>query len=107
MNWTEVKIYTTTEGIEPLTGSLLSLGIQGFMIEDAQDFDEFLHDTTPHWDYIDQEVMKKMKNCESSVTLQIIRREWKNLPAQGRFWQDLNPKIRMENTADWKWKSKM
>lgn len=71
MNWTEVKIYTTTEGIEPLTGSLLSLGIQGFMIEDAQDFDEFLHDTTPHWDYIDQEVMKKMKNCESSVTLYV------------------------------------
>ena len=71
MNWTEVKIYTTTEGIEPLTGSLLSLGIQGFMIEDAQDFDEFLYDTTPHWDYIDQEVMKKMKNCESSVTLYV------------------------------------
>ncbi len=23
MNWTQVKIYTTTEGIEPLTGSLL------------------------------------------------------------------------------------
>ena len=41
------------------------------MIEDAQDFDEFLHDTTPHWDYIDQEVMKKMKNCESSVTLYV------------------------------------
>lgn len=28
MNWTEVKIYTTSEGIEPLTGNLLSLGIQ-------------------------------------------------------------------------------
>ena len=63
MNWTEVKIYTTTEGIEPLTGSLLSLGIQGFMIEDAQDFDEFLHDTTPHWDYIDQEVMQRYLVC--------------------------------------------
>lgn len=69
MNWTEVKIYTTSEGIEPLTGSLLDLGIQGFMIEDAQDFDEFLHDTTPHWDYIDREVMQKMKNCETSVTI--------------------------------------
>ena len=46
MNWTEVKIYTTTEGIEPLTGSLLSLGIQGFMIEDAQDFTNFC--TIPH-----------------------------------------------------------
>lgn len=71
MNWTEVKIYTTSEGIEPLTGNLLSLGIQGFMIEDAQDFDEFLHDTTPHWDYIDQEVMQKMKDCETSVTLYV------------------------------------
>ncbi|WP_296626886.1 50S ribosomal protein L11 methyltransferase [uncultured Negativibacillus sp.] len=69
MNWTEVKIYTTSEGIEPLTGSLLDLGIQGFMIEDAKDFDEFLHDTTPHWDYIDQEVMAHMKDCETSVTL--------------------------------------
>lgn len=38
MNWTEVKIYTTTEGIEPLTGSLLNLGIQGFMIEDGSGF---------------------------------------------------------------------
>lgn len=71
MNWTQVKIYTTTEGIEPLTGSLLDLGIGGFVIEDAQDFDEFLHDTTPHWDYIDQDVMKKMKNCETSVTLYV------------------------------------
>ena len=64
-----MKIYTTSEGIEPLTGSLLDLGIQGFMIEDAKDFDEFLHDTTPHWDYIDQEVMAHMKDCETSVTL--------------------------------------
>ena len=71
MNWTQVKIYTTTEGIEPLTSSLLDLGIGGFVIEDAQDFDEFLHDTTPHWDYIDQDVMKKMKNCETSVTLYV------------------------------------
>ena len=69
MNWTEVKIYTTTAGIDPLTGSMLDLGLQGFMIEDAQDFDEFLHDTTPHWDYVDQAVMEKMKDCETCVTI--------------------------------------
>lgn len=71
MNWTEVKIYTTTAGIDPLTGSMLDLGLQGFMIEDAQDFDEFLHDTTPHWDYVDQEVMEKMKDCETCVTIYV------------------------------------
>lgn len=71
MNWTEVKIYTTTTGIDPLTGSMLDLGLQGFMIEDAQDFDEFLHDTTPHWDYVDQAVMEKMKDCETCVTIYV------------------------------------
>lgn len=71
MNWTEVKIYTTTAGIDPLTGSMLDLGLQGFMIEDAQDFDEFLHDTTPHWDYVDQAVMEKMKDCETCITIYV------------------------------------
>ena len=71
MNWTEVKIYTTTAGIDPLTGSMLDLCLQGFMIEDAQDFDEFLHDTTPHWDYVDQAVMEKMKDCETCVTIYV------------------------------------
>ena len=71
MNWTEVKIYITTAGIDPLTGSMLDLGLQGFMIEDAQDFDEFLHDTTPHWDYVDQAVMEKMKDCETCVTIYV------------------------------------
>ena len=71
MNWTEVKIYTTTAGIDPLSGSMLDLGLQGFMIEGAQDFDEFLHDTTPHWDYVDQAVMEKMKDCETCVTIYV------------------------------------
>ena len=43
MNWTEVKIYTTTEGIEPLTAGLLNVGIKGFIVEDAADFEQFLN----------------------------------------------------------------
>ena len=66
-----MKIYTTTAGIDPLTGSMLDLGLQGFMIETAQDFDEFLHDTTPHWDYVDQAVMEKMKDCETWLTIYV------------------------------------
>ena len=45
MNWTEVKIYTTTEGIEPLTAGLMNIGIKGFIVEDAADFEQFLKDT--------------------------------------------------------------
>ena len=38
MNWTEVKITTNKEGIEPITGLLLNLGITGIQIENPEDF---------------------------------------------------------------------
>lgn len=66
--WIEMDIYTTTEGIEPLTGSLLGMGVNGFAIEDAADFDEFLNDKTINWDYIDDDLMG-LKDCETTVTV--------------------------------------
>ncbi|MBR6102802.1 MAG: 50S ribosomal protein L11 methyltransferase [Ruminococcus sp.] len=68
MNWIEIDIYTTTEGIEPLTGSLLGMGINGFVIKDPADFDEFLNDKTINWDYIDDDLMG-LKDGETTVTV--------------------------------------
>jgi len=42
MLWTEVKIHTTTEGIEPVSGILLMNGINGYAVEDSEDFKSFL-----------------------------------------------------------------
>ncbi|MGN1133716.1 MAG: 50S ribosomal protein L11 methyltransferase [Oscillospiraceae bacterium] len=66
MNWIELEIYTTTEGIEAVTGSLLGMGITGFQIKDAADFEEFLSDKSINWDYIDDDLMG-LKNCETTV----------------------------------------
>ena len=68
MNWTEAKIYTTTLGIDHVTGALMQIGITGFVIEDSQDFENFLTDTTIYWDYVDEDLMK-LKECETSVTI--------------------------------------
>lgn len=67
MNWTEVNVYTTTEGIEPVCGRLLGVGVTGFAIKDAKDFEDFLNDKTGNWDYIDDDLMN-LKNCETCVT---------------------------------------
>lgn len=67
MNWTEVNVYTTTEGIEPVCGRLLGVGVTGFAIKDAKDFEEFLNDKTGNWDYIDDDLMN-LKDCETCVT---------------------------------------
>jgi ribosomal protein L11 methyltransferase len=68
MNWVELDIFTTTAGIEPLTGSLLGMGINGFVIKDAQDFQDFLNDKDANWDYIDNDLMG-LKDCETTVTV--------------------------------------
>ena len=68
MNWTEVNIYTTTEGTDPVCGCLLNTGVTGFAIKDPQDFEEFLERKTGNWDYIDDDLMN-LRGCEACVTV--------------------------------------
>lgn len=71
MNWTEIVIHTATDGIDAVTGTLMQLGINGFVIEDKQDFKEFLRSTCPHWDYVDESLMKLMETEYSNVKLYV------------------------------------
>ena len=66
MNWLEITIYTTTEGIEPVCGNLYQLGITGLEIEDETDFKEFLEENHQFWDYVDEDLLKE-KNKETCV----------------------------------------
>ena len=69
MNWTKVTIYTTSDGIEPVSGRLYQLGLQGLQIEDKKDFAQFLEDNTPYWDLVDEELRAQMQDCETRVTV--------------------------------------
>ena len=68
MEWTEVNIYTTTEGIELLCSALMDIGIKGFAIKDAEDFKDFLDNKYGKWDYIDDDLMG-LSDCETCVTV--------------------------------------
>lgn len=60
MKFIEITIYTTHDGIEPVTGRLYTLGIDGVEIEDKEDFNEFLSENTPNWDYVDEKLSEKI-----------------------------------------------
>ncbi|MBP5579924.1 MAG: 50S ribosomal protein L11 methyltransferase [Ruminococcus sp.] len=70
MEWTEVNIYTTTEGIELLCSKLEDIGIKGFSIKDPEDFKEFLENKNGQWDYIDDDLMG-LSECETCITVYI------------------------------------
>jgi ribosomal protein L11 methyltransferase len=57
LNFFEVKIKTSADGIDPVCGRLLCLGVTGFEIKDPNDFKDFLTNKTGNWDYIDEELL--------------------------------------------------
>ena len=92
MNWAEISIQTTTDGIEIVNGFLMAHGINCVMIEDAADFQNFLQDTTIHWDYVEEDLMKlaeaptKIKfylpdNPQGFETLNLVKRDLPSLQA--------------------------
>ncbi len=68
MRFIEVRIQTTQEGIDPLTCILMDMGIAGFAIEDARDFQDLMNrKNTYDWDYIDEQLME-MENMPTAVS---------------------------------------
>lgn len=65
-SWIQAVIYTTAEGIEPVSGRLYQLGINGIEIEDEADFKTFLEENRSAWDYVDEELLQA-KACETNI----------------------------------------
>ena len=74
MDWRKVIIYTTTEGIEAVSALLLEAGINGFCVEDSNDFKEFLESATPNWDYVD-ESLEYLNDCETNISFYLADNE--------------------------------
>ena len=68
MDWREVPIFTTTEGIGPVEAVLEDNGIEGYVLEDAADFEEFLKDTEIYWDYVDEDLVRE-KRAQETLSL--------------------------------------
>lgn len=69
MKFIEVKIYTSHEGIEPLTAMLMQKGITGITVDDPADVDELMeHKKEYEWDYIEESLLEN-KDREPVVTV--------------------------------------
>lgn len=70
MDWLQVSVATTAEGIEPLSGALYDVGVTGLEIEDEADFLDFLETNKQYWDYVDDALMEE-KRGETHVKLYV------------------------------------
>lgn len=58
MDWIQLSISTTTEGIEPVCACLMAAGVTGMEIDDATDFHNFLENNRDKWDYVDEDLLE-------------------------------------------------
>lgn len=56
MNWFQISIETNTWGIDAVCDALTKVGIEGFEIEDKDDFNGFLEENKDFWDYVDEDL---------------------------------------------------
>ena len=71
MEWIKTTITTTAEGIDPVSGRLLELGINGIEIADKDDFKEFLENNRKYWDYVDKE-LERLKDADTQITFYLL-----------------------------------
>lgn len=59
MNWLQISIETNAWGIDVVCDALTKVGIEGFEIEDKDDFNGFLEENKDFWDYVDEELYEE------------------------------------------------
>ena len=117
MDWKEVAIYTTTAGIGPVEAVLDDNGIEGYVLEDAADFEEFLKDTEIYWDYVDEDLVREKRAQETCLKIYLpdneegakqyadLCRALENLKARDteHAWGRLCTETALTRQEDWEW----
>lgn len=59
--WLEIAVNTTPDRLDEVTAKLTAAGMAGLVIEDEAEFQQFLEQNRQYWDYVDQELLDRMK----------------------------------------------
>ena len=74
MKWLELHIDTTHAGLDPVTALLSALDIDGVVIDDEAEFQDFLENNHQYWDYVDEDLEKSMQG-KSRITFYLLDSE--------------------------------
>lgn len=65
MEWLELTIQSASDGMELLETMLSMNRYDSFIVDDAQDFENFLETNKDYWDVIDNDLTEKMRDASS------------------------------------------
>ena len=74
MRWLEVHIDTNHAGLDTVQAMLSGLDVDGVMIEDEEEFQDFLENNHDYWDYVDEDLERHMAG-RSRITFYLEAQE--------------------------------
>ena len=61
MAWLELTVKTAPGGMEDVAAALTAAGFDDLLLEDQQEFEDFLENNRAYWDYIDESLQEKLQ----------------------------------------------
>ena len=61
MAWLEITVHTTADSIDDTAAMLTAAGYSELVLEDQNQFEDFLEENRACWDYIDEELQEKLQ----------------------------------------------
>ena len=61
MAWLEITVKTAATGVDAAAAALTAAGFADLVIEDQEQFEDFLQENRACWDYIDEELQQKLR----------------------------------------------
>lgn len=61
LTWLEVILDVKATELDEISGKLITAGVPGLVVEDEEEFHRFLEENRQYWDYVDDELLERMK----------------------------------------------
>ena len=98
MAWLEINIDTQPGCVDALAAALTAGGFPELVMEDQQEFEDFLDQNRAYWDYIDESLQQKLEGM-SSIKLYLEDNDTAGLDRLNGLVEKLSATMPLQMTA--------
>lgn len=102
MAWLEITINTASAGVDEIAAALTAHGFSDLLIEDQDQFEDFLDQNRAYWDYIDEQLQQQLQGL-SRIKLYLEDADTAGLDRLTALTESLSVPMTVAPMADVNW----
>jgi len=102
MAWLEITVHTNGADVESTASALTAAGFSELVLEDQQEFEDFLEQNKAYWDYIDEDLQQHLQGL-SRIKLYLEDTQTDDLSRLENTVRDLDLRMTVSSLAETNW----